>query len=131
MTNTDTRDIRATVRQIQQLESAGCEVVRVAVPDEEAAEAIAQILGQIKIPLIADIHFDYRLALKSIESGAQGLRINPGNIGEPQRVREVVRRCQDKGIPIRIGVNAGSLGRARQVWKSVCRSHGGKCLRAY
>jgi (E)-4-hydroxy-3-methylbut-2-enyl-diphosphate synthase len=112
MTNTDTRDIRATVRQIQQLESAGCEVVRVAVPDEEAAEAIAQILGQIKIPLIADIHFDYRLALKSIESGAQGLRINPGNIGEPQRVREVVRRCQDKGIPIRIGVNAGSLGRA-------------------
>jgi (E)-4-hydroxy-3-methylbut-2-enyl-diphosphate synthase len=112
MTNTDTRDVRATVQQIKQLESVGCEVIRVAVPDGEAAEAIAKIVGQINIPLIADIHFDYRLALKSIASGAQGLRINPGNIGESQRVQEVVRSCRDKGIPVRIGVNAGSLGRS-------------------
>lgn len=112
MTNTDTRDVGATVQQIQQLETVGCELIRVAVPDGEAAEAIAQIVPQINIPLIADIHFDYRLALKSIASGAQGLRINPGNIGEPQRVQEVVRSCRDYGIPIRIGVNAGSLGRS-------------------
>jgi (E)-4-hydroxy-3-methylbut-2-enyl-diphosphate synthase len=90
----------------------GCEIVRVAVPDEEAAGAIAKIVPQINIPLIADIHFDYRLALKSIAAGAQGLRINPGNIGERKRVQEVVRQCQERGIPIRIGVNAGSLERS-------------------
>jgi (E)-4-hydroxy-3-methylbut-2-enyl-diphosphate synthase len=112
MTNTDTRNVEATVRQIQQLETVGCEIVRVAVPDEEAAGAIAKIVPQINIPLIADIHFDYRLALKSIAAGAQGLRINPGNIGERKRVQEVVRQCQERGIPIRIGVNAGSLERS-------------------
>jgi (E)-4-hydroxy-3-methylbut-2-enyl-diphosphate synthase len=112
MTNTDTRNVEATVRQIQQLETVGCEIVRVAVPDEEAAGAIAKIVPQINIPLIADIHFDYRLALKSIAAGAQGLRINPGNIGERKRDQEVVRQCQERGIPIRIGVNAGSLERS-------------------
>lgn len=112
MTNTDTRNVEATVRQIQQLETAGCEIIRVAVPDKEAAEAIAKIVPQINIPLIADIHFDYRLALNSIAAGAQGLRINPGNIGERKRVQEVVRQCQERGIPIRIGVNAGSLERS-------------------
>lgn len=111
MTNTDTRDVEATVRQIKQLEAAGCELVRVAVLDMQAAEAIARIVPQIDIPLIADIHFDYRLALKSVEAGAQGLRINPGNIGERKRVQEVVSRCQEFGVPIRIGVNSGSLER--------------------
>jgi len=111
MTNTDTRNVEATVRQIKELEAAGCELVRVAVVDMQAAEAIARIVPQINIPLIADIHFDYRLALKSIEAGAQGLRINPGNIGERKRVQEIVKRCQERDIPIRIGVNAGSLER--------------------
>lgn len=111
MTNTDTRDVEATVRQIKQLENAGCELVRVAVLDMQAVEAIARIVPQINIPLIADIHFDYRLALKSVEAGAQGLRINPGNIGERKRVQEVVSCCKERGIPIRIGVNAGSLER--------------------
>jgi len=111
MTNTDTRNVEATVRQIKQLEAAGCELVRVAVVDMQAAEAIARIVPQINIPLIADIHFDYRLALKSVEAGAQGLRINPGNIGERKRVQEIVSRCKESDIPIRIGVNAGSLER--------------------
>jgi len=111
MTNTDTRNVEATVRQIKELEAAGCELVRVAVVDMQAAEAIARIVPQINIPLIADIHFDYRLALKSIEAGAKGLRINPGNIGERKRVQEIVKRCQERDIPIRIGVNAGSLER--------------------
>lgn len=109
MTSTDTRDVRATVEQIQALQKAGCEIIRVAVVDEEAAGAIKEICRQISIPLVADIHFDYRLALKSIEAGAQGLRINPGNIGSPARVREVVKACKEQHIPIRIGVNAGSL----------------------
>ncbi len=111
MTNTDTRNVEATVHQIKELEAAGCELVRVAVVDMQAAEAIARIVPQINIPLIADIHFDYRLALKSIEAGAKGLRINPGNIGERKRVQEIVKRCQERDIPIRIGVNAGSLER--------------------
>jgi len=111
MTNTDTRNVEATVHQIKELEAAGCELVRVAVVDMQAAEAIARIVPQINIPLIADIHFDYRLALKSIEAGARGLRINPGNIGERKRVQEIVKRCQERDIPIRIGVNAGSLER--------------------
>lgn len=111
MTNTDTRNVEATVGQIKQLEAAGCEIVRVAVLDMQAAEAIARIVPQISIPLIADIHFDYRLALKSVEAGAQGLRINPGNIGERKRVQEVVSCCKEYDIPIRIGVNAGSLER--------------------
>ncbi len=109
MTSTDTRDIERTVKQIKQMEAAGCELVRVAVVDEEAAQAISRIKKKINIPLIADIHFDHRLALKSIEAGADGLRINPGNIGEEKKLCEVVKACQEKKTPIRIGVNAGSL----------------------
>lgn len=109
MTNTDTRDIASTVKQIRALEEAGCELVRVAVVDEEAALALRKIKQQITIPLIADIHFDYRLALQAMASGVDGLRINPGNIGGPAKVREVTAMAKDKGIPIRIGVNAGSL----------------------
>lgn len=109
MTTTDTRDIGATVKQINGLEKAGCEIIRVAVVDQEAASSISEIKKQIAIPLIADIHFDYKLALSSARAGADGLRINPGNIGEKYKVREVVNICKDKGLPIRIGVNAGSL----------------------
>lgn len=109
MTKTDTRDVSSTVSQIKRLESAGCEVVRVAVLDSEAARAITDIRKRINIPLIADVHFDYRLALKAMENGADGLRINPGNIGSREKVRKVVRAAGDRGIPIRIGVNAGSL----------------------
>lgn len=112
MTNTDTRDVKATLAQIKALESAGCELIRVAVVDEQAAGAIEEIKKQIMIPLIADIHFDYRLALKSIACGCDGLRLNPGNIGAVYKVREVVAACRDRGIPIRIGVNAGSLDKA-------------------
>jgi (E)-4-hydroxy-3-methylbut-2-enyl-diphosphate synthase len=109
MTNTDTRDIDATVAQIKGLEGGGCEVVRVAVPDKEAAEALGRIKTSIGIPLIADIHFDYRLALLSIEQGVDGLRLNPGNIGDKKRIEYVVKAAKERGIPIRIGVNAGSL----------------------
>lgn len=109
MTNTPTQDIRATVNQIQRLEAAGCEIVRVAVPDETAGRAIREIKKAISIPLIADIHFDYRLALISAEAGADGLRINPGNIGGDRKVKAVVDCARERGLPIRIGVNAGSL----------------------
>ncbi len=109
MCNTDTRDAVATANQILRLEEAGCEIIRVAVPDMEAAEAIAKIKSMIHIPLVADIHFDYRLALKCIESGIDKVRINPGNIGEKERVRLVADAAKAKGIPIRIGVNGGSL----------------------
>lgn len=111
MTNTDTRDASATVSQIKRLEDAGCEIVRVGVPDETAAHAIAAIKRQITIPLVADIHFDYRLALIALTEGADGLRINPGNIGARWKVEEVVKSARDRGAPIRIGVNAGSLDR--------------------
>jgi len=109
MCNTDTRDAAKTLLQIRQLEEAGCEIVRLAVPDEDAATAIGKIRQGTSMPLIADIHFDYRLALEVIQQGVDGLRINPGNIGGKDKVGEVVRACNDKGIPIRIGVNAGSL----------------------
>jgi len=109
MTKTDTRDVPSTVTQIKRLESAGCEIVRVAVLNTDAAKAIKKIKKKIKIPLIADVHFDHRLALEAISSGADGLRINPGNIGSKQKVKEVVEVAKDNGIPIRIGVNAGSL----------------------
>lgn len=109
MTNTDTRDVKSTVEQIKRLEAAGCEIIRVAVVDGEAARAIKDIKKCIGIPLIADIHFDYRLAIKSVEAGADGLRINPGNIGDAHKVREVVKACKEHKTPIRIGVNAGSL----------------------
>ena len=109
MTNTDTRNIDATVAQIKRLEGAGCEIVRVAVPDREAAEALNGIKTSIGIPLIADIHFDYRLALQAINKGIDGLRLNPGNIGDKNRIEQVVKAAKERGIPIRIGVNAGSL----------------------
>lgn len=108
MTCTDTRDVRATVRQIKKLEKAGCEIARVAVPDETAAAALSEIKAGIKIPLIADIHFSHRLALMAIDQGADGLRINPGNI-ERQKMREIVRAAISSGAVIRIGINAGSL----------------------
>lgn len=109
MTKTDTRDVAATVAQIKRLERAGCEIVRVAVLDIDAAKAIKSIKRRITIPLIADVHFDHRLALEAMAKGADGLRINPGNIGSRAKVREVVSMAKDTGIPIRIGVNAGSL----------------------
>lgn len=109
MTKTDTRDVDATVEQIKALEAAHCEAIRVAVVDIEAAQAIKKIKEQITIPLIADIHFDHRLALEAIAQGIDGLRINPGNIGSREKVERVVKASQDKQIPIRIGVNAGSL----------------------
>jgi len=109
MCNTDTRNVEETVKQIHLLEEAGCEIIRVAVPDMEAANAIAAIKNQIHIPLVADIHFNYRLALTAIEKGVDKLRINPGNIGSRERIKEVVKAAKERNIPIRIGVNAGSL----------------------
>lgn len=109
MAKTDTRDPIATAGQIRRLEEAGCEIIRVAVPDLEAAEALGQIKRGISIPLVADIHFDYRLALKALEIGVDKLRINPGNIGERARVEAVVKEAAARGVPIRIGINAGSL----------------------
>ncbi len=109
MCNTDTRDIEATVTQILALENAGCELVRVAVPDMAAADAIGEIKKKIHIPLAADIHFDYRLALRVMELGIDKVRINPGNIGDEERIRQVVTMAKEKKIPIRIGVNSGSL----------------------
>lgn len=124
MTNTDTRDVKKTVEQIHRLEQAGCEIVRVAVVDEAAARAIAEIKRNISIPLIADIHFDYKLALSSVAAGVDGLRINPGNIGDAWKVKEVVKACKDQKIPIRVGVNAGSLD------KTLLAKHGGVCKEA-
>ncbi|MEW5806322.1 MAG: flavodoxin-dependent (E)-4-hydroxy-3-methylbut-2-enyl-diphosphate synthase [Acidobacteriota bacterium] len=109
MTKTDTRNIPATIKQIRRLEDAGCEIIRCAVPDGEAAEALREIKKKISIPLVADIHFDYRLALIAMEGGVDKLRINPGNIGERGRVEKVVRMAKERDIPIRIGVNSGSL----------------------
>jgi (E)-4-hydroxy-3-methylbut-2-enyl-diphosphate synthase len=109
MTKTDTRDRRATLLQIRRLERAGCEIVRLAVPDEEAALAFGEIRKMVKIPMIADIHFDHRIALSCLEKGADGLRINPGNIGSKTKVREVARMAKERNVPIRIGVNSGSL----------------------
>ena len=109
MCNTDTRDVEATVTQILALENAGCELVRVAVPDMAAADAIGENKKKIHIPLVADIHFDYRLALRVMELGIDKVRINPGNIGDEERIRQVVTMAKEKKIPIRIGVNSGSL----------------------
>jgi (E)-4-hydroxy-3-methylbut-2-enyl-diphosphate synthase len=124
MTNTDTRNVTATVAQINRLEQAGCEIIRVAVLDEEAAAAIREIKKSISIPLIADIHFDHKLALRSIASGADGLRINPGNIGDRKKVASVVSACKDRQIPIRIGVNSGSLD------KNMLEKYGAICKEA-
>ncbi|WP_226912804.1 flavodoxin-dependent (E)-4-hydroxy-3-methylbut-2-enyl-diphosphate synthase, partial [Halomonas sp. 3D7M] len=109
MTNTNTLDVDATVAQIQQLEKAGADIVRVSVPDMDAAESFGKIKQRVDVPLVADIHFDYKIALRVAELGVDCLRINPGNIGREDRVRAVVNAARDNGIPIRIGVNAGSL----------------------
>ena len=109
MTNTDTRDAKATIEQIKRLEEVGCDVVRVAVPDMEAAKNIGEIKKNVNIPVIADIHFDYKLALEAIDQGVDGVRINPGNIGNIDRVKMVVNKCKEKNLKIRIGVNGGSL----------------------
>ena len=109
MTNTKTEDVEATVAQILALEKAGCEIIRCAVPTMEAAQALKEIKKQIHIPLVADIHFDYRLAIAAIENGADKIRINPGNIGSEDRVRAVVEKAKEYEIPIRVGVNSGSL----------------------
>ena len=109
MTNTDTRDVDATVRQIEQLQKAGCEIVRVAVPDDDAARALPHIKRRIDLPLVADIHFDHHLALASIEAGVDKLRLNPGNITDPKRIEQVVLAAKEARIPIRVGANSGSL----------------------
>jgi (E)-4-hydroxy-3-methylbut-2-enyl-diphosphate synthase len=109
MTKTDTADVESTLRQIKSLESSGCEIIRLAVPNINAAKSLAKIKKSIRIPMIADIHFNWRLALEAIEQGVDGLRINPGNIGTKWKTKEVVTAAKERGIPIRIGVNAGSL----------------------
>lgn len=119
MTKTDTRDIKATTAQILSLAAAGCEIVRLAVPDREAADSLAALKKRSALPLIADIHFDHRLALAALRAGVDGLRINPGNIGSKDKVREVVRAAKDRKVPIRIGVNSGSLE------KDLLKKHGG------
>lgn len=119
MCNTKTEDVEATVAQIRALAAAGCEIVRVAVPNEAAAAALRDIRRQIKLPLVADIHFDYRLALAAMENGADKIRINPGNIGEDWKLREVVNAAKARNIPIRVGVNSGSLE------KEILKKYGG------
>ncbi len=119
MTNTDTRNTGATIRQIRRLEEAGCEIIRVGVPDMAAALALAAIKKKIRMPLVADIHFDYRLAMESLRQGVDGLRLNPGNIGARHKVREVTKAAAERSVPIRIGVNAGSLQ------KELLRKYGG------
>ena len=109
MTKTDTHDIPATINQIKELEDCGCEIVRVAVPDKEAAGSLATIKKSVSLPIIADIHFDYRLALGALKAGVDGLRLNPGNIGDKEQIARVVAAAKERGVPIRIGVNAGSL----------------------
>ncbi|MCI0468691.1 MAG: flavodoxin-dependent (E)-4-hydroxy-3-methylbut-2-enyl-diphosphate synthase [Nitrospirae bacterium] len=111
MTKTDTRDVPATVNQIKSLEAAQCEIIRLAVPDMEAAKSLGKIKKQINIPMIADIHFDWRLALEAVNQDVDGLRLNPGNIGAEWKIKEVVAAAKERGIPIRVGVNAGSLER--------------------
>ncbi|MEW6687018.1 MAG: flavodoxin-dependent (E)-4-hydroxy-3-methylbut-2-enyl-diphosphate synthase [Candidatus Edwardsbacteria bacterium] len=109
MTKTDTRDVKSTVRQIKQIAEAGGEIVRVAVPDMAAAEALGEIKKQVKIPLVADIHFDYRLAIKMMEKGIDKIRINPGNIGGKEKIRLIIKMAKERNIPVRIGINIGSL----------------------
>lgn len=121
MTNTDTRNTKATIEQIKKLESSGCEIVRCAVPDIEAASALKDITKSVNVPVVADIHFDYRLALESIKNGISALRINPGNIGSRERVELVAKSAKERNIPIRIGVNSGSLEKdLLDKYKKVC-----------
>lgn len=119
MTNTDTADMPATLRQINELSEAGCQLVRITVPDEAAAAVLPKLTAQSPVPLIADIHFDYRLALAAIQAGIAGLRLNPGNIGDADKVRQVAREAKAAGVPIRVGVNSGSLS------KKMLAQHGG------
>ena len=119
MTNTDTRDVAATLNQIRQLEECGCEIVRVAVPDTTAAEALVDIKSKSSIPVIADIHFDYLLALVALNAGVDALRLNPGNINDPDQIAAVVKAAKEREVPIRVGVNAGSLPKATNGDKSV------------
>mgnify|MGYP002527432194 CR=1 FL=1 len=109
MTNTPTEDVEATVAQTLRLEEAGCEIIRCTVPTPEAAAAVAKIKERIHIPLVADIHYDYKMAIRAMENGADKIRINPGNIGSDDRVRAVVDAAKERNIPIRVGVNSGSL----------------------
>ena len=119
MTKTDTHDVKSTVRQIKELREVGCEIIRVAVPDAEAARALVDIKKKAGIPVVADIHYDYRLALTALEAGVDGLRLNPGNIGEPDKVKKVALAARERGVPIRIGLNAGSLPETRDKKLSV------------
>ncbi|MBI5250061.1 MAG: flavodoxin-dependent (E)-4-hydroxy-3-methylbut-2-enyl-diphosphate synthase [Desulfomonile tiedjei] len=112
MTNTDTRDVKATVRQVRRLEQIGCEIVRLGVPDMDAAQALGMIKKRVKLPVVADIHFDYRLALEALNQGVDGLRLNPGNIGTRKKVQAVTKAALERNVPIRIGVNAGSVEKA-------------------
>jgi len=121
MTKTDTRDVMSTTYQIKELEDCGCELVRVAVPDAEAAQALSAIKRGVSLPIIADIHFDYRLALMALDAGVDGLRLNPGNIGEPEKVKAVAYAARERNVPIRIGVNAGSLPKETNPDLSVAR----------
>lgn len=113
MCNTDTRDARSSLTQIKRLREAGCEIIRLAVPDAEAAEALRMICAESPLPVVADIHFDYRLALAALDAGAAKIRVNPGNIGAPERVKAVADACKARGVPIRIGVNSGSVAREK------------------
>ena len=115
MTNTLTTDVKATVKQIKQLEEAGADIVRVSVPDQESAEAFKKIKKQVTVPLVADIHFDYMMAIEAIKGKADCIRINPGNIGKEEKIKEVISAAKDNGVPIRVGVNAGSLERKLQI----------------
>jgi (E)-4-hydroxy-3-methylbut-2-enyl-diphosphate synthase len=124
MTNTKTEDVEATVSQIHRLEKAGCEIIRCAVPTFEAAKALTEIKKNISVPLVADIHFDYKLAIASIEAGADKIRINPGNIGDEKKVRAVVDAAKERNIPIRVGVNSGSVER------ELLEKYGGVCAEA-
>ena len=118
MTKTDTRDIKATIKQIKALQEAGCDIVRLAVPDMDSAKALGKIKKNVDIPIVSDIHFDYKLALEAINQGVDGMRINPGNIGAKYRIKAVVDAVKERGIPIRIGVNSGSLD------KEILKKHG-------
>ncbi|APM38790.1 flavodoxin-dependent (E)-4-hydroxy-3-methylbut-2-enyl-diphosphate synthase [Clostridium kluyveri] len=124
MTNTDTKNTKATIEQIHNLKKAGCDIVRCAVPDMEACDALKTILKEVSIPLVADIHFDYKLAIKSIENGVSALRINPGNIGNIDKVKMVVKSAGERNVPIRIGVNSGSLK------KDILNKYGRVCAEA-
>jgi (E)-4-hydroxy-3-methylbut-2-enyl-diphosphate synthase len=111
MTTTKTSDVTATLKQVEALEEAGCQIIRITVPDQAAAKALKEIKKRMQVPLVADIHFNYRMALEAVDAGADKIRINPGNIGDKERVKEVLKKVQGAGLPIRIGVNAGSLER--------------------